>query len=168
MKFARNRRFWNALAAEKPEHKKAEGFAKCFIVVVEFDEKDMLRGRDSVNLVAELKPEYRIKTVRVDGGQDDVSTWESPPVAQAHIADVNVLNGPENGSGSPIDMTAPGQEKKGATPVVIQFVAGDRGGRPIPRSRFRERKGDQGRYRPRAYRDVLSLRCQCWPPALIT
>ena len=152
LKFARNRRFWNIVAAEKPEHKKAEGCAKCFIVIVEFDEKDVLRGRDGVNLVAELKPEYRIKTVRVDGGQDDVTAWESPPAPQVHNGNVIVVNGSVvSSAGSQADVTPP--EKKGKTPATIQFVAGDRGGGPrtliqIPR----EEKGIKdaialGRYR---------------------
>lgn len=134
LKFARNRRFWNAVAAEKPEHKKAEGCARGFIVIVEFDEKDVLRGRDGVNLVAELKPEYRIKTVRVDGGHDDAEAWESPATAQVHNGDVIIVNAPVNdsavGSGARIDASAPSAEKTPKNITVVQFIAGDRGGGP--------------------------------------
>ena len=96
-KLARNRRFWNAVSAEKPAHEKAEGCAGAFIVLVNLDEKDFLeRSRECVALVGQLKPEYRIKLIQVDAGHSDDDAWKPEP--KVHIGDNITINGNVNAS----------------------------------------------------------------------
>lgn len=93
VKLARNRRFWNAVRAEKPGHQKAEGCAGAFIVMVSFDEKDFLeRSRECSALVGELKQEYRINLVQVDAGHSDSDAWSPEPTV--HFGDKITVNGP--------------------------------------------------------------------------
>lgn len=126
LKLVRNGKHWSGLARTQPRHDKAEKAAGGNVVILALTDDESMRATPLSTLVAQLKPEYGLSCVTVDGSPFEESRGAAP---ETPTADQVVV------IAAAAEPTAPHR-------VVIQFIAGDRGGGPRAQLQIpREEKG---------------------------
>jgi hypothetical protein len=96
LKLARNRRFWNSIERTQPDHERAGRSRHGAIVIVMMNFDDIDRANACSRLVAQLRPEYNLRSVTVDAGHDETDVWRPAPAVQA--GDTFNINAPVTGS----------------------------------------------------------------------